>query len=173
MQMYTGKGDDGMTGLVSSGRVSKTSLVIECLGSLDELNSYLGVCKAHVRNASVKRIVEDLQEPLFTIQAEIAGAEKKIDPKKVGEVEDICEALERRIEPINSFLIPGTTRLSAHFDFARTLARRTERNICLLKEEQNDLIGTGSIAYLNRLSSALYGLARFVARGGEKAPRYE
>jgi len=176
MTLFTTKGDDGMTSVFSGSRISKTSLHIECLGSLDELNSYLGVCKAYTSNRGMRRIVESLQETLFIIQAEVAGAEKKIDPKKVNEIEDICKALERRMQPISSFLIPGATCLSAHFDVARTLARRAERNICSLKEEQNDLIGAGTVAYLNRLSSVLYGLARYSAqRNGkrENAPTYE
>ena len=178
MALFTGKGDDGTTYLFDTPkgeRIPKTSAIIEALGTLDELNSYLGVCKAGARSSTLKNIVESLQESLFIIQAELAGSDKHIDPEKVNELEDIIYAIEQRLPPITTFLIPGETLLSAHFDVARTLARKAERRIVGVGETSVRNIGVGTMAYLNRLSSVLYALARYSAHEKgkkEHAPHY-
>ena len=184
--LYTRKGDDGSTKTFGccDQKISKSSAVAEALGTLDEANSFLGVCKVEVSNIDwdvpgtdkkLKVIVDDVQQNLFTVQAEVAGAEKKINEDKIKEAEQIIDEIEKELPPIESFFVSGGTELAARFDFARTLARRAERRATAVQEEGSIDISAGTQSYLNRLSSLLYALARFSnhkAGVEEEKPRY-
>jgi len=184
MALFTGKGDDGTTYFFGSARrYSKDSPLAWALGTLDELNSFLGVCKVRARNENfcisfenhpVALLVERVQQALFIIQAELAGAEKTIETEKVKEMEKIINSIESELPPIKTFLISGATEVSALFDYARTLARCAERTVFALPNELKPK--EFSCAYMNRLSSLLYAFARLAAhRGGiaEDKPSYE
>lgn len=167
MALFTGKGDNGDTGLFGSKtRISKSSATAEALGTLDECNSFLGLCKSVAREHAfvfekqgIAEVVHDVQDHLFTAQAEVAGADKHIPEASVRKLENLINAIEKALPPIKSFLISGTTETSAWFDVARTLARRAERRVVAVHEEGRP-INEGTRAYLNRLSSLLYALAR-------------
>ncbi|MEK7120893.1 MAG: cob(I)yrinic acid a,c-diamide adenosyltransferase [Patescibacteria group bacterium] len=178
--LYTRKGDQGTTKTFGCDqRISKSSNIAETLGTLDETNSYLGICKSKSKESgfgveklglSFDEIVHTIQKNLFIIQAEFAGADKTISEEKVKEVEKIIDEIEKELPPIKTFFIAGATELGAHFDFARTLARRAERRAVGVKEanppsadaqrEDSIKIGDETMKYLNRLSSLLYALAR-------------
>lgn len=167
--LYTGKGDDGTTKIFGScnQRISKSSAVAEALGSLDEINSFLGVVKMNVRasevsvgDVSVAALASTVQQNLFIVQAEVAGADKHIEEGKVRDVEAVIAAIEEGLPPIKSFFVSGGTDLAALLDFARTLARRAERRAVAVAEEGKVTVGKQTLAYLNRLSSLLYALAR-------------
>ena len=193
--LYTGKGDNGTTTIFrgdppapdqSGGRagqrISKSSNIAEALGSLDEINSFLGLVK--VRSAESKfsigektfeSIVHRLQENLFMVQAEVAGADKHIGADKVKEVEDLIALVEKELPPIKTFFISGGTELGASFDFARTVARRAERRVVAVSEERVVQVGAETLRFLNRLSSILYALARLSNHKSgikESAPSY-
>jgi cob(I)alamin adenosyltransferase len=208
MALFTGKGDDGTTKTFGCDqRISKSSAIAEALGSLDEVNSFLGLCKVQsayldlrLGPEKIAEIVHDLQKNLFIIQAELAGAEKTIEERKVKEVEEIIAVIEKQMPPIKSFFVSGGplylnsdqlagAGLGAIFDIARTIARRAERRVVAVAEESiqpslidSDLespktqkIGLHTRAYLNRLSSVLYALARYAnhsAQIQEEAPDY-
>lgn len=168
--LYTRKGDDGTTkDFVSrSGeRKSKSSCQMEALGALDELNSFLGLVKVRATSVSwfidgknPADIISSIQNNLFTIQAEIAGADKHIVRNRVVEMEMIIDAIERELPPITTFLISGGTELSALFDVSRTLARKSERRIIACVDAHELRVGEALLAYTNRLSSLLYAMAR-------------
>jgi cob(I)alamin adenosyltransferase len=156
----------------------------EALGSLDEANSYLGICKQKSSGPTVfdvnglpfNNICHEVQKNLFIVQAEIAGAEKTIDESKVKDVELLVDAIESELPPIKTFFIPGATDMGAHFDFARTLIRRAERRVVKVKDEELAKVGEQTLAYLNRLSSLLYALARLSNHKSgikEDAPDYK
>lgn len=175
MTLYTRKGDGGTTKtLHCDQRLSKSSAIAEALGTLDELNSWLGLCRARLESEAPTLF--EVQQNLFIIQAEVAGAPgKTIDPAKVTMLEEMIDAAERELPPIKSFFIPGATEAGAILDCARTLSRRAERRVVSVHEEDKIKIGAGSLAYLNRLSSLLYALARLANhRSGtkEEAPTY-
>ena len=178
--LYTGKGDNGKTGLFGTKeKLSKSSPITEALGSLDEANSFLGICKAEAANSflevqglSLTTIIEAVQNNLFVVQAQVAGADKHIASDEVAHLERMIGEIEKQLAPITSFLIPGATTLSAHFDFARTLVRRAERKVVAVSEDHPGRIHDQTLAYLNRLSSLLYACARFTAEGKERAPTY-
>ena len=168
--LYTGKGDSGDTSLFgSSTRIPKNSSRIEALGSLDELNSWLGVCRSK-SDAEVGRELVEVQQNLFIIQAELAGVPKMIEENKVKKLGERVEEIEKLLPAIHTFFLPGGDELSAHLDYARTLARRAERAVI------SEKISEFSLAYLNRLSSLLYALARLENHKSgikEEPPTYE
>jgi cob(I)alamin adenosyltransferase len=202
MALYTGKGDSGTTKTFDSKpgeRMSKNSQRSEALGSLDELNSFLGWCK--VRSAKeredrgvktgrkterIAAIIRRVQEDLFIVQAEVAGAKKKIVRRKVEWEENVIAAIEAEIPPITSFTVVGgasdvpeelqdRAELSALLDVARTIARRVERRCVAVHETRSPRLGKHTLAYLNRLSSLLFALARLINyQSGvkEEAPSY-
>ncbi len=175
--LYTRKGDDGTTKCFGCDqRISKSSAVTEALGCLDEVNSFLGVVKT--QKAAGKVVIEavgDIQENLFIIQAEIAGADKKIEDLEVVKIEGYIKAIEEELPPIKTFFVSGGTELAAMLDFARTLARRAERRVVAVSEEGKVKVGVNTLAYLNRLSSLLYALARLsnhLSGINEQSPKY-
>ncbi len=178
--LYTGKGDKGKTGLFSakggpaSGwgcdqKISKSSAIAEALGSLDECNSFLGLAKVLSKEKTFgvgvdgplfHELVHGIQQNLFIIQAELAGAPKTIEEKKLRDIEKIINDIEAELPPIKTFFISGGSELAATFDFARTLARRAERRVVAVVENEDRKVGEWSLSYMNRLSSILYALAR-------------
>ena len=179
LMLYTRKGDDGKTQTFGCDqRLSKSSAIAEALGTLDEVNSYLGIVKikAGDQGESLVSIVHNIQENLFIIQAEVAGADKKITEDKILEIEKIIDSIEKELPPIKTFFISGVTELSAHFDFTRTLARRAERRVVHVADEGMVVISPLTLSYLNRLSSLLYVFARQSAyKSGlkESSPNYK
>jgi len=185
MALFTGKGDGGTTKLFDSQpgkRVSKTSPIFECLGQLDELNCLVGWCKAACPDdllaveRKVRLILHDVQDHLFTIQAEVAGAEKSVPLSSVEHMGEMINKIEAEMPPIKTFLVPGGTELSSRLDIARSVSRRAERRLVTLHESGERPISDSSRAYANRLSSLLYALTRFVNnRAGisEAPPTYK
>jgi len=178
MALFTGKGDKGTTTAFGCNqtRISKSSELPEALGALDELNAFIGFVK--IKSADSERIggiLCEIQETLFIIQAEVAGADKKVGKHAVEEVEKIVNDIEKGIPKLKGFSISGGTELSALLDIARTLARRAERRVIAVKEMHLCEIAPDTLAYLNRLSSLLFALARLanhLAGVAEENPRY-
>lgn len=176
--LYTGKGDSGTTTAFGcdQGLISKSSELPEALGALDELNAFLGLVK--MRGTGEPRIADALreaQEQLFIVQAEIAGADKRAGKDAVKQVEKLVNEIEKEISPLKGFAIAGGTELSALLDVARTLARRAERRVIAAKDARSCVPSGEMLAYLNRLSSLLFALARLANhRAGiaEETPRY-
>jgi len=168
LMLYTGKGDKGDTGVFGCDqRMSKSSAVAEALGSLDEINSFLGVCKMsenarnpYLEGHSFADMLDWVQQQLFIVQAHIAGADKTIDREKTARVEAAIDMTEKELPPIKSFFVSGGTTFAAQLDFARTLARRAERRVVSVAEEGTVTVDEGVLAFLNRLSSLLYAMAR-------------
>lgn len=188
MALFTGKGDGGTTKLFDSKpgeRVSKSALVFESLGMLDELNTLVGWCRVEAENSGQKAVgrnaldtvsmLQDVQNHLFTIQAEVAGAPKRVPDESAPALGAFINDIERQLPPITTFLVPGGTELSSRLDIARAVSRRVERRLVALHESGERSISETSRAYANRLSSLLYALARAVnhhAGVKESAPTY-
>ena len=182
--LYSRKGDKGTTTTFGCDqRISKSSAIAEALGVLDEINSFLGLCKVHEKAVSYKlsafsfsEIIHQVQQNLFVIQAEVAGAQKSTEESKIKEIEKMIDAIEKELPPIKTFFISGGTELSALFDIARTIARKAERRVVEVEEEGKVKIGSNSLSYLNRLSSLLYALARLTNHKSginEESPSYK
>ena len=181
--LYTGKGDKGDTYFFGSKeRASKSSCQTEALGALDELNSLLGICKNAslnfeftVNGKSVQKIIEDVQQNLFIIQAAVAGTDKKITEEKIKSVENIINSIEKELPEIKTFFLSGGTELSAILDYTRAVARRVEREVVKFSETEKE-VAPEILAYLNRLSSLLYAFVRFAnlkSNVKETPPTYE
>jgi len=181
---YTRKGDNGTTKIFGCDqRISKSSAIAEALGSLDEINSFLGICKIKskkekifIDEIDVSKIIHEIQKNLFIVQAELAGASMSIDEEKLIEVEKIIDIIEKELPPIKSFFISGGTELATFFDFARAISRMAERRVIAVSDEGKLEIKLSTKAYLNRLSSVLYALTRLVnykAGIREESPDYK
>ena len=168
--LYTRKGDSGTTKDFKSGpgvRKSKSSCQTESLGASDELNSFLGLVKVkavtldwRVEGRTPTDIIWWVQDSLFSVQAELAGADKRVGEDKVKLMETWIDAMEREMPPIKSFFISGGTEIAALFDVSRTLARKLERRVVGGTESGEVTIDPATLAVLTRLSSLLYALAR-------------
>lgn len=173
--LYTGFGDKGTTTLFhcDQGRISKSTNIIEALGSLDELNAYLGIVKVYgeesklslklnqKKNIFISEIISDIQQTLFVIQAELAGSSMTVKKSQLNNIEKIIALISEFLPPIKSFTVSGGSVLSAELDYSRTLARRCERRIIAVIDEGHKRTSPTTIAYLNRLSSLLFALSRY------------
>ncbi len=161
--------------------MSKSSAIAEALGSVDEINSLLGIVKMKggeivaVGEKNYHDLLSDVQQDLFIIQAQLAGADKQLDAARVEKLEKWIGAIETELPPITSFFVSGGTELGAMCDFARTIARRAERRVVGAMEEGTAQEKPPLLAYMNRLSSLLYALARLANHRAniiEEKPHY-
>ena len=175
--LYTGKGDGGTTTTFGRDqkRISKSSEIPEALGALDELNAFLGFVRMRAEGEMrIAKELREIQELLFIAQAEIGGAQKTIAPVAIEKMNAIINGIEKEIPPLKGFSIAGGTELSALLDVARTIARRAERRV-VAASEAGRAVSEPTRAYLNRLSSLLFALARLanhLADVPEENPRY-
>ncbi|MDP3645582.1 MAG: cob(I)yrinic acid a,c-diamide adenosyltransferase [bacterium] len=184
MAFFTGKGDQGTTKLFdtpSGMRVTKSSPIFECLGQLDELNTIVGWCKIAcpedflVGEKKGREVLHEVQDYLFTIQAEAAGAKKVVPHESVEWLSACVTSIEKSLPEVKSFLVPGGTEFSARLDIARAVSRRAERRLVMVHESGERTISESSRAYANRLSSLFYALTRLANhRAGvvEQPPQY-
>ncbi|HEU0023651.1 MAG TPA: cob(I)yrinic acid a,c-diamide adenosyltransferase [Thermoleophilaceae bacterium] len=171
VKIYTRKGDDGTTGLWYGGRVPKHGGRPEAYGSVDEAASALGLCRAAAdRGSELYADILRIQGELFVAGAELATAPEAADRLEPG-VSLVTEAMidrletdiDRYMERVSlppKFVIPGGTELSARLDVARAAVRRAERRVSALHHD-GELAGELIVRYLNRVSDALYAMARF------------
>ena len=160
MSIYTKTGDAGETGLYTGERVKKSSLRVAVYGTVDELDSVLGLARALAAKGETKQRVLALQEKLPALMADLAslGAEARIREEDVQALEQAMDGLEQRLPLLNAFLIPGATPGGAALDHARTVTRRAERLFCRLAEEAP--VHDTDRRYLNRLSDYCFLLMR-------------
>lgn len=163
MSIYTKKGDSGETGLFSSLkgkviRVSKKSLRIEAIGSIDEANSFIGICVNSADDYFKKRLIK-IQRMLFTIGGTLAGAKLPLSSNAVESMEDEIDEMDKELIKLTGFILPGGGVLGSHLFMARTLIRRAERRI--VKLSQKEKVPSKVLIYLNRLSDYVYTLARY------------
>jgi len=168
--LYTGFGDDGTTTLFDckQGRISKSAMLIEALGSVDELNAYLGIIKVYsnidkiiLKKVLFSQIIEEIQQNLFIIQAELGGSKMSVSKKELVKIENIINQIGKVLPPIKSFTISGGSIISSGLDFARTLARKSERRIISVSDEGSRIISPNTISYMNRLSTVLFAMSRY------------
>ena len=172
MKIYTKTGDRGDTSLFGGQRVPKDALRIEACGTVDELNSALGLARADNSDPRIDGILEVIQNELFALGADLAtprSAEKtkitRIESRDVQGLEKVLDDLQENLKPLRRFILPGGSPVAARIHFARTICRRAERAVVRLS--RNEDIGETVIVYLNRLSDLLFVLARYANhRGG-------
>ncbi len=165
LSVTTKTGDKGESGLANGQRVSKDSLVFEVIGTLDELNSWLGLIAVKMGTGfeEHKKYVYEIQDTLFYIGAEVAQSPKaKLVQAAVSKLEKNSDELQGSMKGNwhTKFLLPGGTELGAHLDIARTVGRRCERLMVRLANEAT--LSPTLLKYINRLSDYLYVLRCFV-----------
>jgi cob(I)alamin adenosyltransferase len=163
MSVYTKKGDKGETALYDPTnnqrkRVSKDSLRIEAIGTVDELNSYLGVVITNSENLEISELLKDVQSNLFTIGSITAGSKLRFSLTKTTKLEKVIDELEGTLPVLSNFILPGGSILAAHIHFARSLSRRAERRMVALNKIEK--VRPQILVYMNRLSDFLFMLAR-------------
>lgn len=170
MKIYTKTGDKGQTSLFGGKRVSKAHSRIEAYGTIDELNSYIGLVADLEVNQSRRDILKEIQDRLFTIGAELAADPDKPKLKKPDLYESDIELLEKEmdsmnleLEPLQYFVLPGGHQHVSFCHLARVVCRRAERN-CIRLEEEGEQVEELVIKYLNRLSDYLFVLSRMMAK---------
>ncbi|MBI3133600.1 MAG: cob(I)yrinic acid a,c-diamide adenosyltransferase [Bacteroidetes bacterium] len=168
MKIYTKKGDAGKTGLIGGTRVPKHSVRIEAYGTVDELNSHLGILRDRAVSEKFREEIIFIQDRLFTLGSLLA-----VDPAKskmelpqvhatdVEYLEKSIDAMESELEPMKFFVLPGGHETVSFCHIARCVCRRAERRVCELDEQvpQNPII----LAFLNRLSDYLFVYGRYVS----------
>lgn len=166
-KIYTRKGDDGATALGSGRRVPKESLRVAAYGAVDELNSALGLALAH---GLVARLAEELpviQNELFHLGSDLCFTEEdkqtftipQIENRHVHKLESLIDEMTSTVGPLENFILPGGSIGAANLHLARTICRRAERDVIALSRQE--AVGPHVVAYLNRLSDALFVMARY------------
>jgi cob(I)alamin adenosyltransferase len=165
-KIYTKTGDDGTTGLVGGNRVKKSDLRLESYGTVDELNSWIGMIRAVVEDQDISGLLKDVQNTLFIIGSKLASDEAGIriteklilDHSKIEKLELAIDKYVTQLPPITSFILPGGSVPASYCHIARTVCRRAERCIVRLNEKTD--LDRDIIVFINRLSDFLFVLAR-------------
>lgn len=169
-KIYTKTGDKGLTSLIGGTRVSKSHIRIDSYGTIDELNSFLGLCIDSINDEKSKTVLKEIQDRLFTIGSSLACDPDKEPLMKLPDLKDTdITFLEKEIDGMNevlpvmkSFILPGGSVAVSHIHIARCVCRRAER-ICVAMQENELFIDVKVIQYINRLSDYLFILARYIA----------
>ncbi|MGE5394828.1 MAG: cob(I)yrinic acid a,c-diamide adenosyltransferase [Candidatus Saccharibacteria bacterium] len=169
MKIYTKTGDDGTTGLIGGSRVKKYTLRLEAYGTVDELNSYIGLARSFYNEEKANAVLDRVQNKLFVIGANLASEAsnemiKKQLPCREEDIQLLEKEMDRMIEnlpPLNNFILPGGSQATAFCHVARTVCRRAERRIVELAEKEE--VDIMLIKYINRLSDYLFVLSRQIS----------
>lgn len=176
-KIYTKTGDDGTTGLVDGSRIAKNDSRMAAIGDVDELNSALGIAICQIDDASFLKPLQVIQNDLFDLGADLATPAEKDDDftpsemvlrithSQVERLENEIDAINDKIDPLTSFILPGGNISAAAIHLARAIARRTERTA--VSAAQVMAINPQALAYLNRLSDYLFVLGRMLNNGGK------
>jgi cob(I)alamin adenosyltransferase len=168
MKIYTRTGDEGDTGLFGGGRVSKAHRRVEAYGSVDELNAVLGLAIQAVVDEEIRARLAGIQNDLFNLGASLAtpgsedgSARPQVPPlpeRRIGEMEEWIDGASAEIPELKNFILPGGSKGAGYLHLARTVCRRSERNVVAL----NSAEGSHPVVlkYLNRLSDLLFTMAR-------------
>ena len=169
-KIYTRTGDDGTTALGSGRRVAKYDLRVECYGTLDETNAAIGLARLHTRSdGALDAMLARIQNDLFDLGAELCYPNESKDARgrlavsdsQVERLESEIDTLNRELQPLRSFVLPGGTLAASFLHLARTISRRAERLMVALAARPNEPVGGSALRYINRLSDFLFVAARY------------
>ena len=166
-KVYTRTGDDGTTGLIGGQRVSKDTLRVAAYGTVDETSSHLGAAVALGLVEGLVAAAQRIQNDLFHLGSDLAIREEdkerfrvpQIEERHVVFLENLIDELSGELEPLENFILPGGCPSAAHLHLARAVCRRAERETVTLARQEG--VGAWTVKYLNRLSDALFVMARY------------
>jgi cob(I)alamin adenosyltransferase len=170
-KIYTKTGDKGTTSLIGGTKVAKSHLRIEAYGTVDELNSYVGLCRDLIADEQSRTVLQEVQDRLFTIGSALACDPEKepkmqipdLEEKDVVLLEKEMDRMDQSLAPMKNFILPGGHVTVSHIHIARCVCRRAERCCVRLEMEGNELEPV-IIKYINRLSDYLFVLARYASQ---------
>ena len=175
-KIYTRTGDNGTTGLASGPRRKKSDLRVEAYGAVDEANATLGLAQLHVGdNAALAAMLTRIQNDLFDLCADLATPDTgeavaweplRIIATQVERLEQEIDLLNADLKPLNSFILPGGSALSAYLHLARTVVRRAERLMVALADIEGEIVSPEALKYVNRLSDFLFVAGRHANQNG-------
>lgn len=168
MKIYTGFGDKGSTALFGGNIVKKNHVRVEVYGTLDELNSLIGLLRAKNKNEELDHILFRIQNEIFVISSEIAAPDEdkrskfsdEIDEKHIAQLESEIDNYSDQLEPLKNFILPGGSEDASIAHLARTVCRRAERILVSLNDDLT--VRSVVLVYLNRLSDLFFVLARYL-----------
>ena len=171
-KIYTRTGDDGTTGLVDGSRVGKDDPVMQAVGDVDEANSAIGLAVALLTDGDEAVLLRRIQNDLFDLGADLSAPEDgrraegrlRISSAQVERLEREIDAMNEKLAPLTSFVLPGGTALAAHLHLARAITRRAEAAMVALTAQEQ--INEAALRYANRLSDHLFVMARTANDGG-------
>ncbi len=175
-KIYTRKGDDGKTGLIGGDRVAKHHIRVESYGTIDELNSHIGLVRSFIGGSPEESILAQIQDSLFVVGSHLASSPHSkmelpsFDLEIVTRMEAEIDRLTALLPELRNFILPGATQQGSHCHVARCVCRRAER-LCVHLSDMEDL-PEFIIQFLNRLSDYLFTLSRFLDQsyGGREIP---
>ena len=164
-KIYTKTGDDGFTGLIGGKRVSKSNQRIVAYGTVDELNSSIGIIMSSKLDNDIHEILEKIQNDLFVVGADLANPDLNVPSNRITEdmvkfLEENIDKFENELSPITYFILPGGDTIASQIHLARSISRRAETNIVQLSEKE--AINKTCQVYINRLSDLLFVIARLI-----------
>lgn len=168
MKIYTKGGDKGETGLFGGERVSKNSPRIEAYGTIDELNSFIGLALTETKDSEVKKLLEKVQNTLFVLGSDLSTPDNeknkshnipRISKNSYAKIEKEIDKFDYRIDELKNFILPGGSKSAALLHVCRTICRRSERQAVALNNIVN--LNPDIIILLNRLSDLFFVLARY------------
>ena len=176
-KLYTRVGDGGETALFGGRRVPKNHLRVAAYGTIDELNSALGLVVSFTRQKSVVDVLHTIQNELFNIGAELASdqtprrgkkatAAFQLDPDKTKWIERLIDEYDARVPPLRTFILPSGPASATSLHLARTICRRAEREVVSLAQEES--VNPAVLAYLNRLCDLLFVMARYLNKAARR-----
>lgn len=162
-KIYTRTGDDGTTGLGDGTRTDKDSLRVEAFGTIDELNSAIGLVRSFCEQSDIDHCLEQVQHQLFNIGGELCmPGMTLLEANQVEQLEQQLDVFNDSLPPLQEFILPGGGASAAHTHMARTICRRAERRVLSLAREAS--LNEPILRYLNRLSDLLFVIARVLSR---------
>lgn len=176
-KIYTRTGDKGTSGLVTGERRAKSDLIFEAIGTVDEVSATIGMARIHVAatHPELDAMLSRIQNDLFDLGADLATPPEseglsfealRIVPAQVKRLENEIDSLNAELQPLRSFILPGGSPAAAALHLARTVARRAERQMVNLSQQNGAEVGTAALQYINRLSDLLFVAARTVNDNG-------
>lgn len=162
-KIYTRTGDDGTTGLGNGDRVKKHDVRVQAYGTVDELNSQLGVLIAHGLPGKLNQLLCQIQHELFDLGSELSvPGYQVLEAQHITALEQWLDHFNQQLPPLKEFILPGGSMMAAQCHVVRTVCRRAERMCTELAQTHS--INASSVSYLNRLSDLLFVVARVLAR---------
>jgi cob(I)alamin adenosyltransferase len=168
VKIYTRLGDNGETGLLHGVRAWKNSPRLDAIGAIDELNAALGLIRTEDLSEAIDRILERVQNELFSAGTELASTNPAKMPftpiaaQNIQAIEASIDHYETELQPLKGFILPGGVRAAAMIHVARTICRRAERQLVALVQVEDKAVSKDMLAYINRLSDLLFVLARVI-----------